>query len=41
MYADVLIDISHEQLDKRFKYAVPDALGDVIAMGMSGDIHFL
>ena len=30
MYADVIIDISHEQLDKIFQYAVPDELADVI-----------
>lgn len=30
MYADVIIDISHEQLDKTFQYAVPDELVDVI-----------
>ena len=30
MYADVIIDISHEQLDKTFQYAVPDELADVI-----------
>ena len=24
MYADIIIDISHEQLDKTFQYAVPD-----------------
>ena len=30
MYADVIIDISIEQLDKTFQYAVPDELADVI-----------
>ena len=38
MYADVIIDISHEQLDKTFQYAVPDELVDVIELGMSVDI---
>ena len=32
MYADVIIDISHEQLDKTFQYAVPDELADVIEL---------
>ena len=40
MYADVIIDISHEQLDKTFQYAVPDGLVDVIELGMSVDIPF-
>ena len=40
MYADVIIDISHEQLDKTFQYAVPDELADVIELGMSVDIPF-
>ena len=40
MYADVIIDISHEQLDKTFQYAVPDELVDVIELGMSVDIPF-
>ena len=38
MYADVIIDISHEQLDKKFQYAVPDELEDVIELGLSVDI---
>ena len=40
MYADVIIDISHEQLDKTFQYAVPDELVGVIEPGMSVDIPF-
>ena len=40
MYADVIIDISHEQLDKTFQYAVPDELADVIELGMPVDIPF-
>ena len=26
MYANIIVDISHEQLDKTFQYHVPDAL---------------
>ena len=40
MYADVIIDISIEQLDKTFQYAVPDELADVIELGMTVDIPF-
>ncbi len=40
MYADVIIDISIEQLDKTFQYAVPDELADIIELGMSVDIPF-
>lgn len=40
MYADVIIDISIEQLDKTFQYAVPQELQDVIELGMTVDIPF-
>ena len=39
MYADVIIDISHEQLDKTFQYAVPDELVDVIELGTVSYTH--
>ena len=31
MYADIIIDISHEQLDKTFQYAVPDDMDVLIS----------
>ena len=33
MYADIIVDISHEHLDKTFQYAVPDHLLDEIGGG--------
>ena len=41
MYADVIIDISHEQLDKTFQYAVPDELVDVILFMCSENASFI
>lgn len=32
-YADVIIDISHEKLDKTFQYEIPEHLRDVICIG--------
>ena len=40
MYADIIIDISHEQLDKAFQYAVPEELENIIDIGMTVDIPF-
>lgn len=40
MYADIIIDISHEQLDKTFQYAVPEELENTIDIGMTVDIPF-
>lgn len=40
MYADIIIDISHEQLDKAFQYAVPKELENTIDIGMTVDIPF-
>ena len=39
-YADVIIDISHEKLDKPFSYAIPDELSDKIAIGSRVVIPF-
>ncbi len=33
MYADVIIDISHEQIDRPFQYRVPETLRDRISVG--------
>lgn len=40
MYADIIIDISHEQLDRTFQYAVPDKLEDVIEVGSTVYVPF-
>ena len=33
LYADIIVDISHENLDRTFQYRVPDDLSDRIAVG--------
>ncbi len=33
MFADIIVDISHEKLDKTFQYRVPDSLADEILPG--------
>ncbi len=33
MYADVIIDISHEQIDRPFQYHIPEALENQISVG--------
>lgn len=40
IYADVIIDISHEKLDRSFQYIVPKALEKEIHMGMVVSIPF-
>lgn len=40
MYADIIVDISHEHLDKTFQYAVPDYLLDEIDIGMMVNVPF-
>lgn len=39
-YADVIIDISHEKLDKTFQYAVPEELADSVQIGTQVVIPF-
>ena len=39
-YADVVIDISHEKLDKTFQYVVPEALQDKVQLGTQVVIPF-
>ena len=34
MYADIIIDISHEKLDKVFQYRIPKCLEPVLKTGM-------
>lgn len=39
-YADIIIDISHERLDKTFEYIVPSELEDQVAEGVQVAIPF-
>jgi len=32
-YADIIIDISHESLDKTYQYAIPDELSSLAVIG--------
>ena len=40
LYADIIIEISHEQLDRPFQYIVPDELRDRIRVGDSVNVPF-
>lgn len=40
MYADIIVDISHEQLDRTFQYRVPDLLLPEIDVGVMVNIPF-
>lgn len=40
IYADIIIEISHEQLDRPFQYIVPDELRDRIHVGDSVSVPF-
>ncbi len=40
LYADIIVDISHEKLDKTFQYRVPPQLGEKIETGMCVRIPF-
>lgn len=39
-YADIIVDISHEKVDRPFEYIVPDALSEVITVGSQVEIPF-
>ena len=39
-YANIVIDISHEKLDKVFQYRVPEHLQQKLAVGMQVEIPF-
>ena len=39
-YADIIVDISHEKLDKSFQYLVPEKLKEEIQVGMVVSIPF-
>ncbi|WP_276948937.1 replication restart helicase PriA [Acetatifactor muris] len=40
LYADIIVDISHEKLDKPFQYRVPDRLRDRLETGMCVTVPF-
>lgn len=40
MYADVIIDISHEKLDRTFQYKVPERLEGTLREGMEVEVPF-
>ena len=39
-YADIIIDISHEGVDKTFEYKIPDELSDVVQTGSVVNVPF-
>ncbi len=39
-FADIIIDISHEQLDKTFQYRIPDSLIHKVEVGMCVNVPF-
>jgi primosomal protein N' (replication factor Y) len=39
-YADIIIDISHEAIDRTFQYIIPEALADKIIPGIQVNIPF-
>ena len=40
LYADVIVDISHEKLDKAFQYRVPESLRGALETGMCVTVPF-
>lgn len=40
MYADIIIDITHEKLDKIFQYRIPDKLKEDLRIGMEVTVPF-
>lgn len=40
LYADIIVDISHEKLDKTFQYRVPERLAGVLETGMCVAVPF-
>ena len=39
-YAGVIVDISHEKLDREFQYLIPDELADEVCIGVRVNIPF-
>lgn len=40
LYADIIIDISHEKLDKSFQYEIPSALESEVTIGSRVEVSF-
>lgn len=40
LYADIIVDISHEKVDRPFQYRVPERLWDVLEVGMCVEVPF-
>lgn len=40
LYADVIIDISHEKVDRPFQYRIPEKLREVLEIGMCVEVPF-
>ena len=40
LYADIIVDISHEKLDKPFQYRIPEKLRDKLETGMCVTVPF-
>ncbi len=40
LYADIIVDISHESLDKTYQYKIPEHLQDIVKVGMPVEITF-
>ena len=39
-YANIIVDISHEKLDKTFQYLIPQELAEEVRVGVLVDIPF-
>lgn len=39
-YANIIVDISHEKLDRTFQYVIPESLKDEIAIGVMVNVPF-
>ena len=40
IYADIIVDISHEKVDRPFQYKIPQALRNIICPGMRVHVPF-
>ncbi|MDD6038794.1 MAG: primosomal protein N' [bacterium] len=40
MYADIIVDISHEKLDRTFQYLIPEKMRGTITIGMQVEVMF-
>jgi primosomal protein N' (replication factor Y) len=40
MYADIIVDISHDKLDRTFQYRIPQELSEKLSVGMKVNVPF-